>query len=429
MELTVEKSGPLIGGVCMPGDKSISHRAAIISSLSSGECNIKGFSDARDCASTLRCLERFGVEIRRDGQDIQVAGRGGEGFEDPSGDVDAGNSATTMRLLTGALCGYDLHFTVTGDESLIRRPMGRIIEPLRLMGADITAGDELGHPPLKVSGAPLSGVDYSPPVSSAQVKSAILLAGLKASGRTIVTERVKTRDHTERMLGNAGIDIVEEGLSVTVSAATPEAKDLEIPGDFSSAAFFLAGASVSSDSHVRIAGVGLNPTRTGFLDILMRMGGRVDIVADEERQWEPRGVMDVYYTNLSAIELSRVEVAETIDEVPLVALMATQAEGNTRIIGGDELRHKESDRIKGTVENLAILGADIEETSDGMTIRGPAKLVGARVSSGRDHRIAMMLAIAGLIAEGKTTIEEWEWTEISYPGFAEVIKSLGGRLN
>jgi 3-phosphoshikimate 1-carboxyvinyltransferase len=306
--------------------------------------------------------------------------------------------------------------------------MDRIIEPLSAMGADITASDADGHPPLQVKGGKLKGIEYRSPVPSAQVKSAILLAGLGASGTTTVVEPVPTRDHTERMLGRASIKIKREGASVTVQPGVPEAQDLDIPGDISSAAFLIAAALLCPDSDITVASVGLNPTRTAFLELLRKMGAVIDTTLDDTDDWEPSGSIRVRHGQLSAIELGPQEVAGCIDEVTLVALLATQAEGETRIRGAGELRHKESDRIRSTVDALGALGAKIEETGDGMVIRGPTSLDGTGVSAGGDHRIAMMLALGGLVADGRTVVSGWEWSEISFPGFVQVLIELGAEV-
>ena len=421
--------GRLEGDIGVPGDKSISHRAAIVGALSKGKTRVHGFSMGADCASTLRCLEALGVNVARTRGEVAIEGRGGErGLVQPAAALDAGNSATTMRLLAGVVAAHPLDVTITGDESLLRRPMERVIEPLVLMGAKVAAGDALGHPPLRVRGGSIHGIDYSPVVASAQVKSAVLLAGVGAGGATTVREKARTRDHTERMLRRAGMRVLSDGPSVTVEPGVPSAVDVEVPGDFSSAAFLIAAALVCPGSSLRIGGVGLNPTRTGFLDILHRMGAAVTVALDGSEVWEPRGDIVVRHGTLSAVEVGPEDVALSIDEIPLVALLATQAEGLTVIRGAGELRHKESDRISGTVEGLEALGAFVRETGDGIEIEGPGELAGSTVSPRGDHRLAMMLAVAGLASGGTTIIDEWEWTEISYPGFLEVLKGIGAEV-
>jgi 3-phosphoshikimate 1-carboxyvinyltransferase len=428
MEAVFLKSDSLRGDVRVPGDKSISHRAAIVGALSSGSFEIKNFSPAADCASTLRALREVGVDISGEPGLLQVVGRADSGFEQPSAPLDAGNSGTTIRLLAGALASKPLDFTLTGDESLRRRPMGRIIEPLTRMGAGIHASDPEGHPPLHIHGGKLEGIEFESPVASAQVKSSVLLAGLGASGSTTVVEPVPTRDHTERMLAHSGIEIKREGLAVTVQPGVPRGGNFDIPGDISSAAFFITAALLCSDSSVIVSSVGLNPTRTAFLDLFRKMGADVEVKLEEDDGWEPRGSIYARYGRLNGVSVRREEVARSIDEITLLALLATQAEGMTEISGADELRHKESDRISTTVNALAALGAEIKETEDGMVIRGPSRLEGAPVSAGRDHRIAMMLSLAGLIADGRTIVSGWEWTDISFPGFADVLTGIGARV-
>jgi 3-phosphoshikimate 1-carboxyvinyltransferase len=333
-----------------------------------------------------------------------------------------------MRLLAGVLAGESLQVTLTGDDSLVRRPMGRIIEPLSLMGAVVSAEGDAERPPLRIKGEKLKGIEYTPSVASAQVKSAVLLAGLSAEGITTVHEKVKTRDHTERMLRTMGIPVHSEGLAVSVQPGAPRPHDFNIPGDISSAAFIVTAVLVSPGSEITLRDVGLNPTRTAFLEMVSRMGADLEVVGGATDSWEPRGTITVKFSQLSAIEISGNDVARAIDEIPLLALLSTQAEGQTIISDAGELRHKESDRLKGTVEGLLSLGALVEETPDGMVINGPCKLTGSTTSSGRDHRLAMMFAVAGLAAGGKTTVSDWEFADISYPGFAGVLKDLGARV-
>jgi 3-phosphoshikimate 1-carboxyvinyltransferase len=424
VEARFERAGALAGDLDVPGDKSISHRAAIIGALARGTTTITNFSPGADCASTLGVLERLGAAIERETGRLKIEGKGGF-FSQPAGDLDCGNSGTTMRLIAGAVAPSPIDVTLAGDESLNGRPMGRVIVPLTLMGARVIASDEGGHPPLRVRGGALEGIEYSPPVASAQVKSAVLLAGLGAAGPTTVYELTATRDHTERMLAKSGVSLRAEGLSVTVEPGVPQAFEMDVPGDFSSAAFFIAAALMCPGSHLRLHGVGLNPTRTAFLDLVRRMGAIVEVSSD--RGWEPAGDITAYHSDLSAIEISQADVAGAIDEVTLLALLATAAQGRTVIAGAGELRHKESDRIAATVRGLRALGARIEETHDGMAIDGPTRLKGAAVSSFRDHRLGMMLAVAGLAAEGETTVDGWEWTRISYPGFEEALAGLNER--
>ncbi len=427
MEAVFEKSGPLQGEMTVPGDKSISHRAAIVAALARGRSRISGYSPAGDCASTLDVLRQLGVVVEREGDEVLVEGRADAGFIQPTESLFAGNSGTTMRLMAGALAAWPIEVTLAGDESLSRRPMQRIIDPLVTMGAGVAANDAEGHPPLRVVGGTLHGIDYSPPVASAQVKSAVLLAGLGATGRTSVREIAKTRDHTERILQTTGIGIHRDGLAVAIEPGVPEARDLVVPGDVSSAAFLVAAALLCPGSDVVIRDVGLNPTRTGFVDLLRRMGAHIEVALDETSSWEPRGSIRAVYGPLKAIDVSPEDAALAIDEVTLIALLAARADGRTDILGAAELRHKESDRIAGTVTALRALGAQIEETPEGMAVEGPVELVGTRVSASGDHRLAMMLAVAGLVAQGRTFIEGWEWTKVSYPGFELALAGLGAK--
>ncbi len=428
MQKDFERSENLAGAVNVPPDKSISHRAAIISSLCSGTSRIEGYSPAADCASTLRCLEVLGVKQSWEGDTLLVEGRGEKGFLQPDDPLECGNSATTMRLLAGVLAGRSLDVTLTGDESLARRPMRRVIEPLSLMGAEVYAEGDGERPPLRIKGAKLKGIKYSPSVASAQVKSAILLAGLNAKATTTVHEIVNTRDHTERMLETMSITVRREGLSVSVEPGSPRPYDFNIPGDFSSVAFIITAALVCPGSEITIYDVGLNPTRTAFLEMILRMGADVEVAEGVTGSWEPRGTVTVRSSSLSAIKISGDDVARAIDEIPLLALLATQAVGRTEISDAGELRYKESDRIEGTVQGLSSMGALVEETLNGMVIEGPCKLTGSVTSSQRDHRLAMTLAVAGLAAAGKTTVYDWESTDISYPGFDGVLRGLGARV-
>jgi len=427
VKAVVEKSDGLLGTVEVPGDKSISHRAAIVSALAEGTSLVKGYCPSVDCASTLDCLRALGVEVRAVDEEVTIVGRGGAGFERPRAPLDAGNSGTTMRLLAGALAGRGTTATITGDESLRSRPMLRILEPLAIMGARV-GSSEGGRPPLTLQGGSLSGIDYRMQVPSAQVKSAVLLAGLGANGPTIVRETVKTRDHTERMLACVGIRVTVDGLSVGVEPGVPRAVQMDVPGDLSSAAFLVAAGLLCPDSGITLRSVGLNPTRMGFLELLRRMEAPLSVALDPVVAWEPRGDIMARSGELKAIELDAEDVALAIDEIPLIALLATQARGRTVISGARELRVKESDRISGTVSGLGAMGARITEIEDGMVIQGPSRLRGAVVSSAGDHRLAMMLALAGLVADGRTEVEGWEWADISYPGFAEVLESVGGRI-
>ncbi len=430
MRCSVKKSEFLYGKIKVPPDKSISHRAAILSAISEGKCIIRGYSQSSDCASTLECIQKLGVPVSKKGESLVIEGVGRKGFNAEGITLNAGNSATTMRLLSGVVASMEgAEITITGDESLLRRPMMRIIKPLSMMGARIVPSDESGHPPLVVRGANLKGIDYTLPVASAQVKSAILVAGLRAEGKTTVREKVKTRDHTERMLRYMGAKISEDRNVVTVEPSTLRSVEIDVPGDFSSAAYLISAALITPGSSIEISDVGLNPTRTGFLRLAQKMGARFWINLSDSENFEPRGSIKSEYSKLRAVEIRPEDVARAIDEIPLIALLASQAAGVTTIRGAGELRYKESDRISGTVEGLRRMGADIVETDDGMVIRGPSQLKGCEVFPQKDHRLAMMFAVAALIAEGSTLINDWEWTRVSFPGFESAISALGAVVN
>lgn len=429
MKAEIIGPSPIQGEVTVPGDKSISHRAALLCSIAGGKSSIKGFSPSQDCSSTLDVLKGLGVAITRRGSDVDIEGLKGHNFTEPRTLLNAGNSGTTMRLGCGLLAPCPVHVRMTGDESLSKRPMNRIIKPLNLMGADIRASNESGIPPLDINGGKLQGIEYTPEVSSAQVKSAILIAGTGASGRTTVIEKTPTRDHTELMLRHMGLSVTRGEGRVSVEPGMLRAGIIDIPGDFSSAAFLIAAGLICPGSKIIIRSVGLNPTRTGFLNVLRKMGAKIKCVVDGADEWEPRGSIELEYSELSAVDVTPGDVVSAIDEVTLIALIATQANGVTTIRGAGELRKKESDRIAGTVEGLKKMGARVSESPDGMEIEGPCELSCAELDSRRDHRLAMMWSIAGLVAKGATSIEGWEWVSISYPGFEETLNRIGVEIS
>ncbi len=417
MIATVRPSRRLEGELRVPGDKSISHRALILGAVASGTSRVGGLSTGADVASTAGCLRALGVEV----EEARVAGVGMDGLRPAPAPLDCGNSGTTMRLLAGLLAGQPFEAELVGDESLSRRPMDRVVDPLREMGA------RASWPPLRVGGgAGLSGIDFRPPVPSAQVKSALLLAGLYAEGRTAVTEAVRTRDHTEVMLAAMGADVKVEGTRVEVGrTARLEPLDLTVPGDFSAAAFWLVAAGLVDASDVRLLGVGVNPTRTALADLLATAGFEV-------RRRNPRfeggeAVADLEVRparDLRPIHVEGGAAAELIDELPVLAVAATQAAGTSVIRGAKELRVKESDRLAAMEEGLSAMGADIAVEDDGWVINGPRELEGARVDSRGDHRVAMALAVAALVADGRTEIEGAECVEISYPMFFDHLEYL-----
>jgi 3-phosphoshikimate 1-carboxyvinyltransferase len=416
----------LCGQVRVPGDKSISHRALILGSLADGDSHVSGFLPSGDCLATLDCLRALGVEVERhDETTLTVHGRGLRGLESPGVALDCVRSGTTMRLLTGVLAGQAFDCTLTGEPQLLRRPMGRITEPLRHMGADIDDVD--GHAPLTVHGQPLHGYDHKLTVASAQVKSALLLAGLYAQGSTTVRQCGPARDHTELMLSAMGASLEVDGLNVTLTPpqATPLAPlSLQVPGDFSSASFLIAAGLLVPDSEVVIEAVGVNPTRTGLLDVLCEMGARIETRNERPSGGEPLADLAVRTSVLRGAVVGGARVVRMIDEFPILAVVATQARGQTIVRDARELRVKETDRIATVVAEMTKMGARIEPQADGFTVTGPTPLHGATVASHGDHRLGMALAIAGLIADGKTTVRDTDCIADSFPGFERTLRSL-----
>lgn len=425
----------LKGQITLPGDKSISHRAAIIAALSSGASEIHNFSTARDCASTLDCLRKLGVSIQFN-QD-RIAFSGGEKLTTPSEPLDCGNSGSTMRILAGVLAGHDLTAELIGDESLSARPMRRIIEPLELMGATIQSTD--GKPPLNIRGSDkLAAITYQLPVASAQVKSAILFAALAAEGRTTVIEKSPSRDHTERLFNGFGVPVAtNDDLSITIDGpARLTGGAITIPGDVSSAAYFVAAAMLLPGSELTIEGVGLNPTRAAFLSVLQSWGAAISTSDVRTERNEPVGTINVTGNVSGGLRsaprdedrtLSGAMIPSLIDELPLLAVAGTQISGGIQIRDAEELRLKESDRLQATARNLRAMGAEVEEFDDGIAVDGPTELRGALVNSYGDHRIAMAFSVAGLLARGETEIEGSECVAISFPEFYELLDSLAER--
>lgn len=414
------------GVLTVPGDKSISHRSAILAALAEGKSEIFNYSPAADCESTLRCLRGLGVQIEEKGSGIIVEGQGLRGWKKPRKALDAGNSGTTMRLLSGALAGQRFRSELTGDNSLRRRPMRRVMEPLRQMGAKIEARED-EFAPLKIEGSPLRSIEYAPKVASAQVKSAVLLAGLFAEGETIVHEPVRTRDHTELALREMGAEITRQDGAVRLQGGPKlGARPMVVPGDISAAAFFLAAALIVPDSELIIQGVGLNPTRTALLDFLASMGVPVSVVALALRDGELTGDINVHYGPIKGGKISGAMVARLIDELPMLAALGPYTEEGIEIRDAAELRVKESDRITAMAENLRKMGAVVEEFPDGLRVGGRAagRLRGATIDPHEDHRIAMAFAIAALGAEGETIIRDPHCVAISFPGFFELLEGL-----
>ncbi len=413
------------GEMSLPGDKSISHRAVMFAAIARGESHIHNFSGGGDNRSTIRAFETLGVAIAQSGSEVRVNGRGWEGLHAPRATIDCGNSGTTMRLLSGLLAGRPFASRLDGDASLRSRPMGRVITPLREMGADIVSEGGENRAPLRINGQSLHGINYQSPVASAQVKSAILLAGLQGNGITRVWEPVRSRDHTERMLPAFGGRLQVSGTEVTIAGGQElHACDVEVPGDLSSAAFFIGAALVVPGSELYVLGVGVNPTRTGVLDVFRAMGGSMTILNPREVCGEPVGDLLVRPSTLHGIEIDGELIVRAIDEVPVIAVVAAFAQGTTVIRGAQELRVKESDRIRALATTLLALGARVSELPDGLVIEGGVGLRGGRVPSFGDHRIAMALTVAGLAATDKIVLEGTECVDISFPGFYSLVRDL-----
>jgi 3-phosphoshikimate 1-carboxyvinyltransferase len=439
----IRHAAKLRGEIRLPGDKSISHRALIMAALAKGESRILGAGDGADVRSTAGIIEALGASVERvngDGRnaDYRVISPGADGLREPGEALDCGNSGTSLRLVAGMIAGLPLKAVLDGDDSLRRRPVARIIEPLRSMGAVLQARDDDSHPPLTVVGAtPLRPIDYRTPVPSAQVKSAILLAGLRAEGRTTVREAVATRDHTERMLRARGIPVERldgsDAVAWTVEGGlTVRAIEELVPGDASAAAFWLVAGAIHEDAELTIRDVGVNPTRRAIIDILRSMGAQVEerpsagsADAGAEDVGEPRADLTVRSSELRAIELGPADVAAAIDEIPILCLAATRARGTTVIRGATELRHKESDRIAGIAAGLDALGARVDVEGDDLRIHGGTRLRGAPTDSLDDHRLAMTFAVAGLIADGETSVGRAASAGISYPGFFGELERIG----
>jgi 3-phosphoshikimate 1-carboxyvinyltransferase len=420
------------GGIEPPGDKSISHRYAMLAALAEGTSELRHFSSAADCGSTLECLRALGVEVKREKDTVRVVGKGLRGLRGSRRALDAGNSGTTMRLLAGILAGQTFSSVITGDASLRRRPMKRVMEPLRQMGAEIRAQEE-NFAPLEVHGGALRGIEYTTPVASAQVKSAVLLAGLFAEGTTAVAEPARTRDHTELALEAFGARVERrirnasvQGIAVGDSEGRLEARALEIPGDLSSAVFFIAAALLLPESNLLVHNVGLNPTRTAVLDLLVSMGGSIKILSPVVANGEIAGDVVVRGSELKGGIIEGDAVAQLIDELPMLAALGPFTTEGIEIRDAQELRVKESDRIAALAENLRRMGARVEERPDGLRVEGRSagKLRGAEIEPRGDHRIAMALAVAGLAAEGETRIRDAQCANVSYPEFLRELKRL-----
>lgn len=430
--MRISKTNGLRGSIILPGDKSISHRSAIFLALSEGEAKVSNFGTSADCAATVKCLQALGVQIERSGSELIIRGVGKTGLRQAVGDLDCENSGTTMRLMAGVLAGQTFASVMTGDDSLRKRPMKRVISPLERMGAEIESDD--GRAPLHVKGrSPLKAIDYEPEAASAQLKSCVLLAGLNAEGTTTVVEKTPTRDHTERMLKWLGVEISEEalpggGVRLSVSGdAKLSARDISVPADLSSAAFFIVAAAFLKNSELSMPNVGFNPSRKAVVDVLSGLG--IDITASNQRDVCNEPVADLLVKGNDSVGtgeltvLSGSVIANLIDEIPILAVAGTQMNGGLEVRNAAELRIKESDRIAAIVENLRRMGAEVEEFDDGFRVER-SQLKGAVIDSFGDHRIAMAFAVAGLFAEGETEIVGAESAAVSFPAFFEELQRV-----
>ena len=426
-DLLIQPSRGLHGAITTPGDKSLSHRAVMFAAIAEGTTEISGFLTAEDTLNTAKAVQQLGITVEGLGTDrMLVHGKGLDGLSEPAGVLDLGNSGTGMRLLAGLLAGQNFFSVLTGDQYLRKRPMARIVEPLRRMGSMIDGRSNGKLAPLAIrgGGAALKAVEFASPVASAQVKSALLLCGLYADGVTTVSEPHKSRDHTERMLRYFGADVAESGLSVSVRGRRPltAGGPVVIPADISSAAFFMVAAAVVPGSDLLITNVGVNPTRTGIIDILLQMGADITLEKERDQAGEPVADVRIRHRPLKSVQISGGVVPRAIDEIPVLSVAAAYAAGTTVIRDAAELRVKESDRIATIAAELRKMGVQIKEHSDGMEITGGSALTGTRCESHGDHRIAMSLAVAGLAARGETTIAGKEWIDTSFPGFEGLLR-------
>ena len=424
--VVVRPARNIAGALRLPGDKSISHRYAMLAAIAEGTTRLENFSTGADCASTLGCLAALGVELERNEKAVLIHGRG-PGLQPPKMPLDCGNSGSTMRMLSGILAGQEFSSELMGDESLSRRPMRRIIEPLEAMGATISATDG-GRPPLRVTGTNLQAIDYNMPVASAQVKTAMLFAGLFAQGETRVTEPLRTRDHGELALRAFGAEVNLNGSQSRIAGGQKlHAIEAEIPGDLSSAAFFLCAAALFPGSRLLISGLLMNPTRARLLDILILMGVGISVAELEDKHGELVGTVEVDGRDLRGAALAGADTAALIDEIPVLAAIAPYTTNGIEVRDAKELRVKESDRIAAIATNLRAMGAEVEEREDGLKIPGGQNLHGAELNSFGDHRIAMAFAVAALRAEGETTIHRADAAVISCPGFFAALEALSQR--
>ncbi|MEK4761337.1 3-phosphoshikimate 1-carboxyvinyltransferase [Viridibacillus sp. FSL E2-0187] len=415
----------LRGKITVPGDKSVSHRSIMFGGIAKGRTTVSGFLLGDDCLNTIACFRKLGVQIELDGTNVVIESNGMAIWQEPTEVLYTGNSGTTTRLMLGLLAGSNVHTVLNGDESIAKRPMKRVINPLREMGAKITGRMDGQFTPLAIQGTKLKAIDYTMPVASAQVKSAILLAGINAEGTTVIREKEVSRDHTERMLRQFGAEItIEDGIVSLQGGQQLTATHVAVPGDISSAAFFLVAGAVAKNSEITLENVGLNPTRTGIIDVLQEMNAKMSIEIDDESAAEPTGTITVSTSELQGTTIGGDVIPRLIDEIPILALLATQANGQTVIKDAEELKVKETDRITAVVDELKKLGADIVATDDGMIINGPTPLTGSTIRTYGDHRIGMMGAIAALITKGAIELDDADCIAVSYPTFFEDVQAV-----
>ncbi|WP_245613706.1 3-phosphoshikimate 1-carboxyvinyltransferase [Alkalihalobacterium bogoriense] len=426
MDQTVQKvTNGLQGTITIPGDKSISHRAVMFGAIANGTTTVEGFLPGEDCLSTISCFQKLGVSIQQNDDKVTIEGKGYAGLKEPVDILDVGNSGTTTRLMLGILATLPFHCVVIGDSSIAKRPMSRVTNPLREMGAKIDGRDNGNLTPLSIRGGGTKAIQFESKVASAQVKSCILLAGLQSEGETVVSEPHVSRDHTERMLRAFGVDVKQNGRTTSVQGGQQlTGGHIVVPGDISSAAFMLVAGAIVPNSSITLLNVGVNPTRTGIIDVLQQMGANLVIENERTINDEPVADLTISTSSLKGIEISGDIIPRLIDEIPVIALLATQAEGKTVIKDAEELKVKETNRIDTVVSELLKLGASIEATDDGMIIYGKSDLTGSTVKSYGDHRIGMTMAIAGCIATGTVTVQESEAIAVSYPNFFTQLQSL-----
>ncbi len=422
MDMTIKPLKNLNTTISVPGDKSISHRSVMIGAIAAGITEIENFLPGQDCLSTVRCIRQLGIEVEELGPThLRVYGQGAAGLAEPEDFLDVGNSGTTIRLISGILAGQNFLTILTGDASIRRRPMARVADPLRRMGAQIWGRDDGRYAPLAIKGGSLQAINYQTPVASAQIKSALLLAGLFAAGETVVTEPALSRDHTEKMLKAFGANIHTQGLTTMVKASSLNGQKVIVPGDISSAAFFLTAGAIIPGAGITVRRVGLNPTRTGILDVLTEMGARISISNQFESSGERIGDITVEGRGLKGLEIGGDIIPRLIDEIPVLAVAAAAAEGRSVIRDAAELKVKESNRLQAIATELTRFGVDISETGDGLIINGARSLEGAVCESYHDHRIAMACTLMGLIAKGRTIVHDTDCIDISFPGFQDLL--------